>query len=104
MCGQAPVVFACFVATITRFPDLGATGFKHLRDLLDSEIDRDALSRGRNAHPLISRDLSALLGESVGSVRRRFAIEPRRTRPTELELTNTCGGRCVAAYFRASGT
>jgi ubiquinone biosynthesis protein COQ4 len=103
LCGQAPVVFACFVTTITRCPELGATGFKHLRDLLDSELDREAFSRGREAHPLITLDLSGRCGESLASLRRSLAIEPRRAQPAGPALRNTCGGKRVAAYFRASG-
>jgi hypothetical protein len=96
---QAPGVFACFIASVARAPNLAAPHFKHLRDVLGSAIDRKAFARGRRAQPLFTFDLEACAGESAVHVRRRLEIEPRSARPSGGDLDNTCGGKRMPPYF-----
>lgn len=99
LCGQAPCVFAAFVASMLHAQDLEAQRFKHLRDLLDSELDMEAFMRGRRARTLVTCDLAALARRPVRQLRRALAIEPRAPRIRAETLQNTCGGRCAPAYF-----
>jgi hypothetical protein len=99
VCGQAPCVFAYFVSRVDHAAGLERACFKHLRDLLDAEIDRDAWTRGRRARPLLSLDVVAERGTDVGALRRSLAIEPRAARPCRAELRNTCGGKAARPFF-----
>jgi hypothetical protein len=99
LCGQAPCVFAGFIAGVLHAHDLEAQRFKHLRDVLESELDMEAFMRGRRARTLVTCDLAALAHRPVAQLRRALAIEPRAPRTRAETLENTCGGRRARPYF-----
>jgi ubiquinone biosynthesis protein COQ4 len=99
VCGQAPCVFAYFVSRVDSAAGLERACFKHLRDLLDAQIDQVAWDRGRRARPLLSLDVAEQSSSDVGALRKRFAIEPRSARPTRADLRNTCGGKDAQPFF-----
>jgi ubiquinone biosynthesis protein COQ4 len=99
VCGQAPCVFGYFIAMVEHAPELTRASFKHLRDLLDCEIDREALLRGRRARSLLALDSVAQAGVEIDALRSALAIGPRGARPSSEELRNTCGGRDARAFF-----
>jgi hypothetical protein len=99
LCGQAPCVFASFIVSVLHTRDLGAQRFKHLRDVLEAELDREAFARGRRAHTLVTRDFAALAHTPVPALRRMLAIEPCPLRSSAEALANTCGGRLAPPYF-----
>jgi hypothetical protein len=92
-------VFAGFIAGVLRAHELHAQRFKHLRDVLESELDLAAFLRGRRARTLVTCDLAALAHRSVAQLRRALAIEPRAPRTCAETLDNTCGGRRAPPDF-----
>ncbi len=99
VCGQAPCVFGYFIAMVEHAPELTRASFKHLRDLLDCEIDREALLRGRRARSLLSVDFVAQSGAEIDGLRSALAIDPRGARPSRESLRNTCGGTHAEPFF-----
>jgi ubiquinone biosynthesis protein COQ4 len=99
LCGQAPCVLAVFFARVVRSTELGRARFKHLRDILDCPLDREALERGRDAGLLVAVDLPEHGRRSVSQLRAALEIAPRRLQPAAAELRNTCGGLRVGPYF-----
>jgi hypothetical protein len=99
LCAQSPGVFAAFVAMVLRCPDLIARRYKHLRDLLDAELDLDAVRRGQRARPLLGCDCEALALQPLATVRRSLQLGPREERRAAGELRNSCGGKRVEPFF-----
>jgi ubiquinone biosynthesis protein Coq4 len=100
LCAQTPAIYACFVTLLERCQELADARFKHLRDLLDSTLDREAMRRGRAARLLVTIDLPARAGESLVGLRRALAIPPRRGPSDAAARKNTCGGKQALPYFR----
>jgi ubiquinone biosynthesis protein COQ4 len=102
LCGQAPAVFGCFVTLLMRASNLDQTRYKHLRDVLDAPLDRQAFVRGRHAVAFVICDFAALAARSLPEVRRMLEIGPRAPRRDSHELQNSCGGKRTRPYFDRS--
>lgn len=99
LCAQTPGIYACFVGLLESSQELADTRFKHLRDLLDSALDHEAMHRGRAAAVLVTVDLLASRVAQLSELRHALAIPPRSSPPGVGALRNTCGGRRVSPYF-----
>lgn len=103
LCAQAPCVFGAFVAMVQCCPDLPARRYKHLRDLLDAELDREAVLRGQGARPLLGCDCQAQALQPLAALRSILLLGPRAARRAASELDNSCGGRRVQPFFQTAG-
>lgn len=99
LCAQAPCVFAAFVVAVQRSAEVVGLRYKHLRDLLQGELDLEAVQRGLRARPLLLCDCVARGHERLERLRSALELPPRTALPTRAELANTCGGKRHEPFF-----
>lgn len=88
--GQTPTVLALFLSASLLAQESGGPVYVHLRQLPQQALSTVDLERGRGAASVLGMDFEAQLDTPVAVLRHRLKIRPRRARPQDQELINSC--------------